>query len=373
MSIASLNRLGELIVSERQELLAAWRRQVRELPAARELDRPTLDDHIPDLLDELAEALKDRRDESISELMLQGTPPAHGIERLEEGFDLEEVVAEYNILRGVIHDLAESNGIDIRGRTFHILNRVLDTSIGLAVQTYATQRALEVKRRREEYLAFVAHDLRTPLSAVSLSTALLELSVDDCLRDPQVALAFSTLKRNVKQLEELVSMVLKENTVESGTSVEKLVRRQFDLWPHVESVFRNVAPVAATNSTELVNEVPAELRVYADAGMLTRILQNLVSNAIRYSPRGRVSVSARITEPGHTVECSVVDTGDGIASDQLEKVFEKFETDPAHPEGIGLGLAIVKEFVEAHGGEVTVDSKPGDGTTFRFTLPGQMK
>lgn len=373
MSVASLHRLGELIVSEREELLAEWRRQVKQLPAARELDHPTLDDHIPELLDELAEALKDRSDQSISEMMLAGTPPAHGIQRLEEGFDLAEVVAEYNILRGVIHDLAEENGIDIRGTTFHILNRVLDTAIGLAVQTYATQRALEVKQRREEYLAFVAHDLRTPLSAVSLSAALLELSMEGPLTDPQVSLAFSTLKRNVKQLEDLVSMVLKENTVEAGESTEKLVRRRFDLWPHVESVFRNVAPVAETNSTELVNEVPAELTVFADAGMLTRILQNLISNAIRYAPRGSITVSARSLGADRSVECSVMDNGNGIDDEQLEKVFEKFETDPEREDGIGLGLAIVKEFVEAHGGMVSVRSEKGNGTTFRFTLPGEAK
>ena len=95
--------------------------------------------------------------------------------------------------------------------------------------------------------------------------------LDGRLSDPQVSLAVSTLKRNVKQMEELVAMVLKENTVESG-GTEKLVRRTFDLWPHVEAVFRNLAPVAGTNSTELVNEVPPELTVFADAGMLSRIL-----------------------------------------------------------------------------------------------------
>ena len=116
MSVAGLNRLGELIVSERAELLADWRKQVKQLPSAQGLDRPTLDDHIPDLLDELAEALRERRDESIPDVMLEGTPPAHGIQRLEDGFDLAEVVAEYNILRGAIHDLAAEHGIDIRGR-----------------------------------------------------------------------------------------------------------------------------------------------------------------------------------------------------------------------------------------------------------------
>jgi len=372
MSITSINRLGELILAEGGELLAEWRRQVRELPSARNLDRPTLDDHIPQLLEEIAEALKERRDESIPAVMLEGTPPAHGIQRLEDGFDLEEVVAEYNILRGSIHDLAEEHGIDIRGTTFHILNRVLDTAIGLAVQTYATQRALEVKQRREEYLAFVAHDLRTPLSAVSLSASLLELSLEGQRADPQISLAFSTLQRNLKQIEELVSMVLKENTVEAGESTEKLARRRFDLWPHVESVFRNLAPVAATNSTTLVNEVPAELAVFADAGVLTRILQNLISNAIRYSPRGHVTVAARMADADGSVECSVSDDGDGISSEMLEKVFEKYETDHEQENSTGLGLAIVKELVEAHGGMVCVRSEKGNGTTFRFKLPAKV-
>ena len=369
MSIASINRLGELILAQRDEVLADWRRQVRELPAAKELDRPTLDDHIPQLLEEIAEALKERRDDSIPAVMLEGTPPAHGIQRLEDGFDLEEVVAEYNILRGTIHDLAEEHGIDIRGKTFHILNRVLDTAIGLAVQTYATQRALEVKNRREEYLAFVAHDLRTPLAAVSLSASLLEIALDEQAKDPDLGMALSTLKRNVKHLEELVTMVLKENTVETGDGPHKVVRRKFDLWPHVETVLRDLAPVASTNGTELANEVPADLAVCADAGMVTRILQNLVSNAIRYSPRGRVTVGAEGSADG-SIECWVSDNGSGISNELLAQVFDKFASDPKHEDGTGLGLAIVKEFVEAHGGEVSVRSDDSSGTTFRFTLPG---
>lgn len=369
MSIASLNRLGELILAERDALMTDWRAQVRALPAARNLDRPTLDDHIPQFLDELAEALQNHADVTIAEAIVDSSPPAHGLQRLEDGFDIEEVVAEYNILRGSIHDLAEEHGVEIRGATLHTLNRVLDTSIGLAVQTYATQRALEVKQRREEYLSFVAHDLRTPLSAVSLSASLLEACLADQLSDPEVNLALSTLRRNVKQIEELVGMVLKENTVESGSPAEKLVRRTFDLWPHVEAVFRNLAPVAATNGTQLVNQVPPDLVVFADAGMLSRVWQNLVANAIRYAPRGRVLVGAEKFDGEGTLECHVTDNGAGIPSDRLTAIFEKFESDPDNEDGLGLGLAIVKEFVEAHGGSVTVESNEGQGTTFRFTLP----
>src|SRR5205085_9043895 len=116
--------------------------------------------------------------------------------------DIEEVVAEYNILRGSIHDLAERNGLSMGGRPFHVLNRVLDGAIGSAVQTFATQKALEVRHRREEYLAFVAHDLRTPLNAIALAARVLDmiLSRSD-LDTTQTASMMNALSRNVQHLE----------------------------------------------------------------------------------------------------------------------------------------------------------------------------
>ena len=177
MTINVLDQLAALVKQERQALLSRWRQQVRHLPSARQLDVPTLNDHIPGLLDELAAALQSKSDQTIPEALSESSPPAHGLQRLQEAFDIEEVVAEYNILRGCIHDLADDNGLTLQGKPFHIINRVLDHAIGLALQTYATQRALEVQRRREEYLAFVAHDLRTPLNAISMAGRVLEMTL----------------------------------------------------------------------------------------------------------------------------------------------------------------------------------------------------
>ena len=163
-----LVQLAELLLRERALLLENWRRQVKELPSARHLDNPTLIDHIPSLILEIAAALRADDDETIAESVCESSP-SHGLQRAADGFDIVEVVAEYNILRGCINDLAEKNGLSILGKAFHILNRVLDGAIGGAVQTFATQRALEVQHRREEHLAFVAHDLRTPLNAITLA------------------------------------------------------------------------------------------------------------------------------------------------------------------------------------------------------------
>jgi signal transduction histidine kinase len=363
-----LDQLAALVRHERQALLSSWRRQVRELPSARDLDVPTLNDHIPGLLDELAAALQIKSEQTIPEAVA-ASPPAHGSQRLQAGFDIEEVVAEYNILRGCIHDLADDHGMNLQGKPFHIINRVFDHAIGLAVQTYATERALEVQRRREEYLAFVAHDLRTPLNAISMAGRVLETTFEG--RGAEAARMLKALRRGVVNLENLVVQVLEENTnLETEVGI-KLERREFDLWPVVEALIHDLRPVEGTNSTQLINEAPDDLVVYADAGLLKRVFQNLISNAIHYTPRGNVSIGARTLAAESAVECWVADNGAGIPEALLEKIFDVGESDPQNVGGTGLGLAIVKTFTEAHGGKVTVETKEGVGSTFRFTLPSK--
>jgi two-component system, OmpR family, phosphate regulon sensor histidine kinase PhoR len=373
MSIQNLYKLAALIKRDRDALLSRWREQVTQLPSAKHLDTPALNDHVPALLDELATEFQLVSDETIPEALLEGSPPVHGLQRQEDGFDIVEVVAEYNILRGCIHDLAESNSLSLEGKAFHILNRVLDEAIGLAVQTFATQQALEVQRRREEYLAFVAHDLRTPLNAISLAARVLELTRSGQGDSAETAQMLKTLHRNVQHLEALVDKVLKESAhIQTETGV-KLEGRAFDLWPLVEVLIHDLHPVAGTASTQLINQIPEELTAYADASLLRRVFQNLVANAIRYTPRGEVVIGARENGTEGAIECWVSDNGAGIPEDRLEMIFDKLETDLQKEDGSGLGLAIVKTFVEAHGGKVTVESKEGVGSTFRFTLPGRAK
>ena len=370
MSLQNLDRLAALIVRERESLLAAWREQVRQLPSAKHLDVPTLNDHVPALLDELAAALQNVDDQTIPEALIEGSPPIHGLERYEHGFDIVEVVAEYNILRGCIHDLAENNGISVSGQAFHILNRVFDEAIGLAIQTFATQQALEVQRRRDEYLAFVTHDLRTPLNAIALAARILELDTTTGQIGADAERILSMLRRNVHHLESLINKVLKESAhvqTELGVQVE---RQTFDLWPLVESVIQDVRPVADTAGTKMFNRIPQDLMIYADVSLLRRIFQNLLANAITYTPRGEVVLDAREVDPDGAIECLVSDNGSGIPKDRLDNIFKKLETDPDKQGGTGLGLAIVKSFVEAQGGTVFVETMEGVGTTFRFTLPG---
>lgn len=365
-----LTRMAALLAESSDSVLLRWREQVRELPSAEHLDVPTLNDHIPGLLQELEAALLAGRDETIPEALEKSSSASHGLQRVQDAFDIEEVVAEYNILRGCIHDLACDNGINLQGRPFHIINRVFDHAIGLALQTYATQRALDVRQRREEYLAFVAHDLRPPLSAISLVGRVLERLVPNADAQGRAGQMLKSLRRNVNQLEALVDKILEENTHLQTDANIRLERREFDLWPLVESLVDELHPEADACSTKLVNGVSEDMVVYADADFLKRILQNLIGNALRYTARGEITIRASADAEGNA-ECVVTDTGAGIPAERLEKVFDKGETDPLVAGGNGLGLTIVKTFVEAHGGTVAVESEGGAGATFRFTLPSR--
>ena len=368
----ALQQLAALVKQESQDLLSRWRQQVRELPCARHLDNPTLNDHIPKVLEELATALESDTGQTIPESLQEDSAPAHGLQRVKDGFDIQEVVAEYNILRGCIQDLGDRHGVSLQGRPFHVINRVFDHAIGLALQSYATQRAMEVQQRREEYLAFVAHDLRTPLNAISLAARVLKVTIPERDITPAAAQIFNALRRNVQQLEKLVDKVLEENLNLKTDTGLKLEKREFDLWPLVESLIRDLQPLAATSSTLLINQVPDDLIVFADASVLRRVFQNLIANAIKYTPKGEVIVGAKALASEVGVECWVTDHGKGIPKEYLSRIFDKGETDPNSEGGLGLGLAIVKVFTEASGGKVTVESQEGIGSTFRFSLPSKM-
>jgi signal transduction histidine kinase len=182
-----------------------------------------------------------------------------------------------------------------------------------------------------------------------------------------------TLQRNVQQLQRRVEKIIQENTNLCTEGRIKLERREFDLWPLVEALIYDLRPLAKTSGTELVNEVPRHLVLYADASLLKRVFQNLISNAIRHTAHGKVVLGARESSPDGTVECWVIDDGAGIPKEKLENIFHELESDSADGSGLGLGLAIIRSFVEAHGGRVKVESRPGMGSKFRFELPTKSK
>lgn len=365
--IPSLTQVAALLREEKEPLLAAWRKAVREMPGAEGLDTPTLNDHIPRFLDEMISALD--RAEFIEPDGLHAparTPPEHGLQRLEVGFDLREVVAEYYVLRDAVIQLSEKAAVPLAARDLRVINHFIDHSIALAVESYAAEQALELQRRREEHFAFVVHDVRTPLNAISLTTDLLAEEFAGHSADAEDMI--QALRRNVQRIDGIVRQVLQ--TQRDLVSEEKLElhRREIDLWPLVQRLIHDVRPLAESARTTVLNAVPRHLLLHADAEQTARIFQNLLGNAIRFTAGGEIEVGAAMRDG--SVECWVRDNGAGIPPGRIARIFDKLETDP-DPKlaGVGLGLAIVKQIVEAHGGTIAVESEPGRGTVFRFLIP----
>ena len=366
-----LDKFATLIQEHRDELLREWREKVRSLPAARSLDTPTLNDHIPHLLDELASALTSGETESLLDLQLNDSPKIHGGLRLRAGFDIVEVVAEYNILRELLCGLAEKEHIDITGDPNRILDRVIDRAVALAVDSYGKERALEMQQRREEHLSFLIHDLKTPLTAIHAAERILESSLPEEAKAGRIGRMLEIVRNNSQRLNALISTASQEqyNLAASTAEEVQVVQREFDLWPIVQALAWDLRALIENLPVQIINAVPDTCVVYADSVLITQVFQNLLANAIKYTSKGEITVGAEAVEM-NKVRCWVRDTGAGIPPERLDRIFEKFETDPKKRGGLGLGLAIVKQVVEAHGGQIFVESEVGRGSTFSFLLPG---
>ena len=362
----NLQRLAALINDRRDELLADWRTQVRRLPGAADLDAPTINDEVPQLLDSLAEELVRGSEEPDAEV--KAASAEHGLLRWQAGFDVTEVVAEYNILRICLQELAERNGLMLDGKAARIVNTVFDEAVGRAVKAFETMMTIELRHRHEEHITFVLHDLRTPLEALSLATTLLDRSLKSDAKNLPVKSALSVLRGNIDRLNDRIRNVL-QGTKGLGQTFEPQFT-MLNLRKQVEEMIHDLGPIAELSQTKITNEVPADLEIYSEPRLLDQVIQNLLSNAVKFTPQGTVIVRARPEADG-SVTCWVSDTGRGIAPDAVDRIFERFETGGSPEQrGIGLGLAIVKEIVELHGGEISVESQIGKGSTFKFRIPG---
>ena len=229
------------------------------------------------------------------------------------------------------------------------------------------QAAQQASQARDEILGVVSHDLRNPLSAISMCARVLLESPPAAAEDRR-ELADAILE-STHLMQRLIQDLLDVSTIESGHL--KIQTRREVLGPIVDAALTMVREGADERGLSLVRDLAPNLPdVQVDAMRLEQVLANLVGNAVKFTERGG-SVTVRAEASGEMVRVAVIDTGVGIPPEHLPHIFDRYwhARRQSRTVGTGLGLAIARGIVEAHGGSISVESALGGGTTFLFTLP----
>ncbi len=319
-------------------------RVVASNPAARKLFNPTVPALESQRLTELT------RNPAIYGAFLDGLK---GMER--SGIKVETHGPERQIFDLRVVPIGKING-----------NGAADGALGVFFDITRTERLEHV---RQEFLSNVSHELRTPLTSI---IAFVETLETGAMEDTESCQRFlSIIRKNASRMQGLIDDILELTAIEGGNV--SLRAGRVDLYELVEEVCDSLDAKAAAQGVTLENKVGADVMVYADVRRLEQMLTNLIENAIKFSrEHSTVSISH---EPGTRDRILVRDNGDGIPAQHLERLFERFyRVDRARSRdmgGTGLGLAIVKHIALLHGGEVTVTSEVGKGSTFTIHLPNK--
>ena len=305
------------------------------------------------------------------DVVLQASAPAYVLGLVRDGeLQVEQL---RDLVRQVRRD-GESRQTELElgggGRTTtHVHARVAALSSRL-VLVLAEDRTRErrVEAIRRDFVANVSHELKTPVGALTLLTEAVREAADD----PEAVERFATrMQIEASRLSRLVQQIIELSRLQDRLEVEQPAPVAVD--DVVGQVVDANAIEAAAKRISVVHEGRRGLEVLGDADQIRLALGNLVANAVAYSDEGSTVVVSALPAPDDVVDISVTDEGVGIPAEEIDRIFERFyRVDPARHRstgGTGLGLSIVKHVAASHGGEVTVWSEPGKGSTFTLRLP----
>ena len=277
------------------------------------------------------------------------------------------------------HEPPGEGEFEIPTRAIHWLNLPVltgTTPLGRLIVLQDVTEARQLEKMRNDLTHTMVHDLRNPLTAIHSSLHLIEFAEGDF--SPQQQWMLDVARNRSEGMLDLVNDILDVSQLESGRM--PLERSPVSLENIIEETLQAQTPLAAGKNLDLDSNIPKSLPLpCADARLIERVLQNLVGNAIKFTPEGgQVYIKAHqpdeallSNQPGFdpVIQISVEDTGPGIPPELQSRLFQKFTTGRQVGSGSGLGLAFCKLAIEAHGGKIWVQSEPNEGTIFNFTLP----
>ena len=235
------------------------------------------------------------------------------------------------------------------------------------------EELLEQLRFKDQILAMLAHDLRSPLTAASIAVETLELSHNQGDSEKIQSLREQLFKQARKQFHVMNRMIGDLLQASKSMSAKlKIEPHQLNLKPLCQEIISQFAGQIQEQSQQLEDDIPQDLPpVYADEELIRQLVVNVLENATKYTPQGgKISLSI-LHRTSQKIQVSICDTGPGIPLEKQERIFEghfRLKRDEKK-EGYGLGLAMCRKIVQAHYGQIWVDSSPGQGSCFHFTLP----
>jgi signal transduction histidine kinase len=353
-----------------------WVKSRVSTPAVTALPDRALRNHLPPVLKSLAEYL--RTPAALARQELLGHLRLHGQIRRDQGYSLQEVLAEFDgladiVTRGVNRAMRRSApDADVEG----VLDAATRLAVGLRSASYIAmgtfsqsdqERGQSIAASLEEFAGAICHELRNPLNTLGLSVELLRQGDDDQIRMNQ---RLDVMESAIHRSEQLLDSLNVIAVAESARTGQRLVSPE----AAVRRVLEEFDAEIPTLGLEVDIETLPEVRI--EAMPLYLVLANVIGNAIKYrdtsKSRQMIRIAASVIEEDHDsgfCEIVVQDNGIGIPPELIPRVTQKgFRAHPEHAQGTGLGLHIVQQAVISRGGDLQIDSEPGVGTTLRFRL-----
>jgi len=376
--------IGNLIRRDADLLVDRWcRRAIAEQSTAKRVHSEVLRDQLPEFLKSVGRGLRQAGDPQPTHHVESATE--HGEQRWDNGWSLGELARDYQILHLVILDhLEETLDRPLAYREGMAIGVFINDAIEASIETYVQNRdenarrldterveALQAAdRRKDEFLATLAHELRNPLAPIANSLQILKMLLPKA--EPKILEPLDVIERQSRQLGRLVDDLLDLARIAQGRF--EIRKQPTDLKHVLEQAVQTCEPLLKVRGHTLHMQLPTEATVFeADASRLVQVVVNLLNNAAKYTEHGgQIWLEAR--RDGDFAEVRVRDNGLGLAPEMVAKIFDMYvqvdESQPQSQGGLGIGLALVRKLVELHGGTIECRS-PGIklGSEFVVRLP----
>jgi signal transduction histidine kinase len=370
LAVAAFPELAAAVRERHAAVTQRWEQIVREvLPKADELTFTQLRDDIPRVLTQIAESLERAGTRHLDDLLAMSE--AHGSTRFHQDYKLNEVLLEYDLLRPIlIEEIVTQIKRRLTLEEIAAVNAGIDVSARKSVLVFVRYQSQELSAATEsqsKYLSFLSHDLRGGLNGVFLMIEVLKRELAGEQRLASTIEDLDTMRRSLLETVATMDRFLHAERFRKGKV--QVRNSQVDLKNLCHEIVAHFVYQSQEKGLKLESVVDAACVVTSDRELLSLVLQNLVSNAIKYTERGSVRVTGKTTLDGGIL-LAVVDQGPGIEQEKLSELFAPFTRGQTYGQpGVGLGLSIARQAADLLEAKLWAESELGKGSTFFLELP----